>query len=298
MTISSRGYRTLPATAAQVERWSVAVEDGPSYDNLPVATDWTYFQGIQASVEMLVDNANLHAPLGLADDAELGICLSWRTQRVGMRGSSQIVPIRQGEVSATTSIPPGHSGGILTLEARVVLLSPGRDTDDALAPRLKGSILWSDTWKVLLEGIAARLPIVPVPPGQAPFIDLHNARWFVKVEMTDLDAPIDAAVRVFINDANENVQRMMAEPGGETANAMTSSLLIDVQREFIRVALEDDGPFEPGRDYPDGSLGAALAASLKLFGDDYEELQARATYDSASFDVEVQGRLGEERVNG
>ena len=90
----------------------------------------------------------------------------------------------------------------------------------------------------------------------------------------------------------------MAEPGGETANAMTSSLLIDIQRELMRLALAEDSVYEHDHDYPDGSLGDALSASLGLFRKDFELLQNIAQYDAASFDVELQGRLGEERVNG
>jgi hypothetical protein len=91
---------------------------------------------------------------------------------------------------------------------------------------------------------------------------------------------------------------MMAEPGGETANAMTSSLLIDIQRELLRAALADDGGYDHDHDYPPGSLGAALAAALHLFPKDFELLQNISQYDHASFDVELQGRLGQERVNG
>ncbi|WP_442574857.1 hypothetical protein ACSBPH_13620 [Microbacterium sp. F51-2R] len=298
MTHSSRGYRTLPVTAARIDRWTIAVEDGPSYDNMTTATDWTYFQSIQASVEMLLDTAGLAGAVGLSDDAEFGVSLAWRTSRVGLRGSSRIVPVEGAEVSTSVLIPIGAAGGSLTLEAKVVLVAPGVGDRDELAPTEMGSVLWSVEWHVMLEGIAARLPIIPVSAGQHPFVDLHNARWLVKVEMADLEAPIDAAVRIFVNESNENVQRMMAEPGGETANAMTSSLLIDIQRELMRLALAEDDVYEHDHDYPDGSLGDALSASLGLFRKDFELLQNIARYDAASFDVELQGRLGEERVNG
>lgn len=298
MTHASRGYRTLPMAAARIDRWTISVEDGPSYDNMTTATDWTYFQSIQASVEVLLDTSGLAESVGLPPDAEFGVSLAWRTSRVGLRGSSAIVPADGAEVSASALIPIGAAGGTLTLEAKVLLVDPGSGVRDSLAPTEMGSILWSAERQVVLEGIAARLPIIPVSAGQHPFIDLHNARWLVKVEMSDLDAPIDAAVRVFVNESNENVQRMMAEPGGETANAMSSSLLIDIQREFMRLALAEDSVYDHDHDYPDGSLGDALSASLALFRKDFELLQNIAQYDAASFDVELQGRLGEERVNG
>jgi len=298
VTHSSRGYRTLPPHAARVDRWTVAVEDGPSYDNLTVATDWTYYQSIQASVEMLVERSELPALLGLPDDAEFAVSLSWRTARVGLRGSSPLVPIDGDEAAASALIPVGEVGGSLTLEAKVLLLSPGSGSRDELAPTEMGSILWSAEWPVLLEGIAARLPIIPASMRQYPFLDLHNARWLVKVEATDLEAPIDAAVRIYVNESNENVQRMMAEPGGETANAMTSSLLLDIQRELMRLALAEDSLYEPDHAYPEGSLGAALTTAIGLFRKDFEELQNIAQYDPPRFDTELQGCLGEERVNG
>lgn len=296
MTFSSRGYRPLPFTAARAERWSVSVEGGPSYENLPVATDWTYFQGIRARVELLIEHPGLHARLGVAPDAQLGVTLSWRTRRVGLRGTSAPVPIERAETAAFADIPAGAMGGILALEARIIMLDPGRGSEDPLAPSEVGAILWSDTWSVTLEGVAPRLPIVPVPAGRDPFFDYHDARWYVSVDVADLEAPIDAVVRIFVNDANENVRRMMLEPEGDAASAMTSSLLIDVQRELIRLALDDDTAFAPDHDYPEGSLGAAMSTSLKLFGGDFDELQARAHYDAARFDVQIQGLLGEEHA--
>lgn len=297
MTFSSRGYRSLPSTAAHAERWSVSVESGPSYENLPVATDWTYFQGIRARVELLIEYPGLHAHLGVAPDARFGVTLGWRTKRVGLRGASPPVEIERAETAAFVDIPAGAMGGILTLEARIIMTHAGTGGQDPLAPSEIGAIMWSDTWGVTLEGIAPRLPIVPVPMGQDPFFDYNAARWYISVDIADLEAPIDAVVRVFVNEANENVRRMMLEPEGETATAMTSSLLLDVQRELVRLTLDDNTPFAPDHDYPDGSLGAAMSTSLKLFGGDFDELQARAHYDAARFDVQIQGLLGAEHAH-
>lgn len=299
MNFASRGYRVLPSSAARAELWSVGLDGGQSYDNGTVAIDWTYHQGIHASVSLFIELKTLRERLGIAPDSTIGAMLAWRTARVGLRGSSTPVTVQVAETDVSTFIPAGEVGGTLTLEARLILLDPGRKARDPLAPSEPGAILWSDQLSMALEGIAPRLPILSIPAGHAPFYNLHNARWHVKVEYADLDAPIDAAVRVYLNEANEKVLRMMLEPDGETASVMSSSLLLDVQREFVRIALLADGqPFDPDQTYADGSLGAAMAASIGLFAEDFDELQNRATWDAARLDIEVQGRLGQERAHG
>lgn len=298
MSLSSRGYRALPQSSARAELWSIGLEGGESYDNGAVAIDWTHQQSIHASVNLLIELKTLRERLGVAADSTIAATLAWRTARVGIRGTSTPSVIEAAESSVSTIIPLGVVGGTLTLEARVILMDAGTGSADRLAPSEPGSILWSDTSTFVLEGTAPRLPILLIPAGQEPFFNMHHARWFIKVEFSDLEVPVDAAVRVYVNNGNEKVRRMMLEPDGETASVMSSSLLLDVQREFVRIALvEESQPFDPDYTYPDGSLGSAIAASLKLLPGDFGQLQAVAKWDAARSDVDVQGRLGMERAH-
>lgn len=295
MTHASRGFRTLPPQIAKVERWTVSLEEGPSYDNVDVAIDWTYYQGIQASAEVLIEQDALASSVGLPADAIFGISLAWRSKRVGLRGASPAQQVLGGEIAVQVDIPRGDVGGVMWLEARIILLDPGSGVSDPFAPREVGATLWSAEHRVTLEGVAPRLPIIPSPPDQVPFMDLHNARWFIQLETMDLEAPFDAAVRVYVNQGNESVRRLLDEPTSETAAALGSSLLIDIQRELMRAAFSDDAAFQPDRDYTDGSVGAVIAASLELFADDHEILRNRWELSHAELDVEIQGRLGKER---
>lgn len=295
MTLASKGFRTLPPNVAKVERWTVSVEEGPSYDNVDVAIDWTYYQGIQLSADILIERDALAVSVGLPPDAVFGVCLAWRTKRVGLRGTSRALPISGGEVSLHVDVPRGEVGGVMWLEVRIMLLDPGSEGADSLAPREIGATLWTAERRVTLEGVAPRLPIIPVPPNQVPFQDLPNARWFIKLEAADLEVPFDAAVRVFVNQGNESVRRLLDEPASATAAVLGSSLLVDIQRELMRVAFDEDAGFQPERDYPDGSLGAVIAVSLDVFDDDHETLRNRWLFSHAELDVEIQGRLGMER---
>ncbi|WP_457098967.1 hypothetical protein [Microbacterium sp. P5_E9] len=290
----SRGYLPLPSTAARLDTWNVAIENGPSYDEPSATPDWTYFQGIQVTANLLCDYSNLAASAHLSPDARFGLSLEWSSS-VGLRGVGEPVPITGAETTAVAQIPAGHVGGALQLALTVLLLDPGATVANPLAATQRGAVMWSDSWRVHLEGIAARLPIVPTGLGADPFYDFHNARWFVDVDQTDLAAPIDAALRVFVNEGNESVQRMLLEPTAEVSQTLTASLRLDIHRQLLTIALTEESGYEDDEDYPDGSLGAAMHATLQLFPDGYDELQAKATYDPGRFDAEVQGRLGKER---
>lgn len=297
MTTASRGYRTLPPGSAALEAWSITLEGGQTYDNGAPVADFERHHALNVSARVIIEEAAIGRDLGLPSDAELGLILSWRTTGAGVRGRSDVVPIRGAEVSVEALVPAGHAGGVLTMEVSIVLIRHGRDTPtDPLVPVEKGSILWRHSERALLEGIAPRLPMVVIPLGQPPFFDMHDARWFIEVDSDNLEAPADGCIRVYLNGGNESVLRMLADPDSDVALVMDASLRLDVQRELVAVGLLDEvDAFDDGVEYPEGSLGAALSAATRLIPGELAEKRSRAESERARLDVELQGRLRRER---
>lgn len=298
MVVASRGYRTLPPGTAALKGWSIALEGGQTYDNGAPVIDFERHHALNVSARVAIEEAAFGRDLGLTSDAEIGLILSWRTTGAGIRGSSEVVPVRGAVVSVEARVPAGYAGGDLTMEVSIVLMSAGPESPaDPLVPVDKGSILWRHSERATLEGIDPRLPMIVMPLGPWPFYDMHEARWRIDIDADNLEAPADGCIRVYLNGGNEAVLRMLDEPDGDVAQVMTASLLLDVQRELVAVGLLDErDEFDDSVEYPAGSLGSAIRALTKGLKWDLAELRYRAESDRAGLDVEVQGRLSSERA--
>lgn len=300
----SRGYRMATPDSANAVAWTVEPAEGEPYENMPVIKDWSYFQPIDMSVRVRVDLESLLSSSGSATDARVGLALSWRTKTVGRSGTGTIEPIESSEVTALARAPRGMVGGTLIMEAKIVLIEPGIRTSSPYAPVEPGSVLWESMSLVTLEGTAPRLAISVVAAGLPPFAGDKKARWLVSVNHSDLSLPVDVTVRVSLNEANPRIVAMVQNPESEASAVLLSSLVLDLNRELVRSSLllvEDFEPADAGGEdplYPEGSLGAAMAAILGLWPDDVDALRARAEYDWAELDVDIQKYLSNEANNG
>lgn len=297
MKAVSRGHLTIARDCVRIDRYTVSVQDGPSYDNPSHLADWTYYQGLEVAFDIVVDLPGAFESLRMPF-AELGAVLTWQCKRTGLRGLGPLVPLRTQETQVVASIAPGMVRGELQLTPRIILIDSGGDAGPG-APTQGGAILWqpSQPVSVRLEGIGARMPVISAPAKGEPFMGSTTARWKVEIDSSDLEVPVDAAMTVIINESSPDVSLMLDEPETPVAKVLQGALLLDVNRELVRVAISDRG-IETDRAYPEGSLGALMALQVGLMGESPEVLRVMAAQDPAQFDVEVQAKLGTKVTEG
>ncbi|MCI4013009.1 hypothetical protein [Brevibacterium sp. ZH18] len=301
MSALSRGYRMSGTNSASIKNWVVDVSGGIELECPAIIPDWSYFHPISVSLTVRVDHDRLFRTAGIATDSVVALSLSWSTRKVGRSGVGSVVPIISDEATAKVSIPQGHVGGRLVLDARIILLESGTG-NEPFAPVEIGSILWEDSCEVQLEGDAPRLPVVMIPIGQPPFSGNPNARWHISINHEDLTLPVDVVVRINLNEANPAIAGLLDGDSSGQSKVLLSSLMLDLHRELVRCALLDVDEFgvvprevaTADTLYPSGSLGSAMEADLALLGGEFETLQNQAKLRWAELDVEIQRNLNVE----
>lgn len=292
MSAVSRGYRTISERFVKINHVTVQVEGGPSYDDPRYLEDWTYYQGLRVSVALSVDLPGARHATGDAAGV-LGVSIAWACKRTGLRGTSEATPIADQNLTTSVEIPAGTLRGQVQISPRIILLQPG-PTRDKGSPDSRGSLLWqlSDPIVVRLEGVAARMPIMTAPVRGEPFLGQQRAKWKIEVDRSDLDVPVEAAIRVILNEGNDEARLLLEDPHREAARAIEHFLTLDVHRELVRAALHEDTGLDPSRTYPDDSIGALLQLELSLLSEPIDTLRLLRDDYPARLDTDIQGRLG------
>lgn len=239
---------------------------------------WDPLTDISLFREVELDVARIISDCGLPPDCRLRMSASWYSPGTWLR-SSQPAPgaffdisgrVAHARGSLRLSAPGPRLAGSIAIRTELTLLHPGVKPGD-LSPTIAGQILFQDPKRISLEGLGARFPVELV---RFPEITKY-AGWSLAVS-TDLDRPFLGGVRLLINSDHLSVSRAVtADPPCATDRVIGSAIYYDVGRQLLLGALSHtefaarfDGHRRGTEPFPEGSIGAALAALLQnLFGE-------------------------------
>jgi hypothetical protein len=251
---------------------------------------WDYDTVLSLQRSLTVDGARARAESGLGMDAELAISARWTASGSLLRGrawQSGVPAVDDVELIAEFDLPGSELGGTLDLALVLTVVDPGA-APSAVAPRRRGSVLWTDSHPVRLQGNATHFPIAVADFEQLPYPS--ETTWFLDIG-DDLEAAALGSLLLIVNESRDVVVEALtgvAEPS-PTTNAIMSVLWTDTLRSLVERAVTDD-EFDQGNDYPTGSLGAVLRAILRdRFPDeDLESLRREHDQDPALFTSRIQ----------
>jgi hypothetical protein len=152
-------------------------------------------------------------------------------------------------------------------------------------------VVWSASHSIRLEGIGSRMPVLAVPFSMHMAAAGGHAMWWLQVNGSDMQAPADSILWMWLNDENSMIQELLTEPESEGAEHTQQFLKIDFYRQLIGLGIRDPD-FDPSDDFPAGSLGAVIAAPMSLLDTSIEDLRAKYQHDPQRLDAEIQSRLG------
>lgn len=256
---------------------------------------WDYGVDLRFSRTIHIDIPRLRSEAGLGADAEARLTVTWHTERgyaSGERAFRAEIPLSG---SSATTVQPfvdvtgSRLAGDVVLTTHLVLSVPGQKSV-AMAPRRPGSVLWTDSTVVSLEGTGARVPIVVVDFREmfAPFE--ADAAWTVQISTDWKELHPSVAFQVLLNSRRESMVAALRNPQpGEHERAMRSMLFFDVGRQLIRHSLADED-FGLDARYPDDSLGSSMIRRIKsLFPNKtVEEIRSWAAHEADSFERYLQ----------
>jgi hypothetical protein len=270
--------------------------EGALWFELPAALPrWDYATPVALRRRISVDVAGVLADCQLQSSAELTVTVVWRSTSTGLRGACDPRPLNAGAATVEIAINLDGSllGGVLVLHTHLILGNPGR-TRAPLAPKRHGAILWTDKATVLLEGEAARFPVVLVDFERFP-LATPGAAWYLDVRRGALDHSTLGALCLYINSTHSDVVKATQVTSDDpAARAIVSALRYDITRALVNVALDEEEFVRAPDAYADGTLGATFRRLLHLIAPDQtvESLHGLRDRGTGELDCLLQARVG------
>jgi hypothetical protein len=248
--------------------------------------DWHYLSDVSVEWPLVVDMPGIREDCLLPEDAEIGVILAWRSDRTNLRSNIPSIPLTHGENLLRASIPGSTLGGTLTIEASVVLRRPGAD-QSPLAPSRPGSLLWSSSEQIVLEGSGGRFPTISADFVEAGIAGESFGMWYLDISDADLQANSTTALALYVNSANISMKEVLAGGSTPRTSQLVAFMMYDVYRQLMDVAIRNP-EFDDRARYERGSVGDMLVTFLRIFFPGKNIGQLRRDYDHQPSDVEAE----------
>jgi hypothetical protein len=247
---------------------------------------WHYLTDVSVEWPVSVDLHGVQQDCGLSGDAQIGISLSWRSDRTNLRAANPVIAVADGENMLRAVIPGPTLGGTLTIEVSLVL----RRTDaaaDRFAPSRPGTLLWRHSESFALEGAGGRFPTSITNFTTEGFPGGTAGLWYLEIIDTDLQASCTAALMLYLNSSHPSVQEMLGETESTHNTPLMQFMLYDVYRQLMGVAYRDE-EFDDRASYDKGSFGDILITLLRLFFPGRDITQLRRDFALNPTEVEAE----------
>jgi hypothetical protein len=248
--------------------------------------DWHYLSDVSVEWPLSVDLLGIRQDCQLPSDAEIGLLLSWRSDRTNLRSSISPLPLIQGENLLQASIAGSTLGGTITLDAEIVLRRPGTAMSP-LAPSRPGLLLWGASEQVVLEGAGGRFPTISADFAAEGIAGNNMGMWYLHISDADLQANCTTALAFYVNSTNPSIQEVLAGGTAARGSQIVAFMMYDVYRQLMDVATRNS-EFDDRVGYERGSLGDMLVTLLRMFFPGKSISQLRRDYDLTPADVEAE----------
>jgi hypothetical protein len=250
-------YRRPSRNTVTAGPWLLAVEDEevPLPEFLP---DWDYQLDLTLRRTIGIDAAEIRAASGLPEEARIALVVVWSASGPNLSGRATYIELGAETEPHTLAVDLRGSdlGGTLSVHTRIVLAQRLETAATGVAHRA-GSILWSDTTTVRLQGDAAQFPMAVIDFRDTAFP--NDAPWHLQIGGS-LDGAAMGALLLLLNETNPRVLtafRNAAKPT-EADRLVLSTIYTDIAVRLLLHALHHHD-FLDDTEYAEGSLGATCA---------------------------------------
>ncbi|TWH16654.1 hypothetical protein L618_002200000640 [Rhodococcus rhodochrous J45] len=285
-------YRTPSPETVDAGVWhlhvnGLALEVG---DHIP---DWDYNTNLSLSRRIHVDVGRLNEEVALPMGTEFAISVVWSASGSSQRAQAyREVVSGEGttKVAAEFMLVGADLGGTVELETFLTLAEDLNDAPD-FAPRLGGSVLWTDSKVIRLQGEAPQFPIAVVDFAATDFPE--DAGWYLQIGR-NLEGAAMGSLLLCINEANSGAANAFKNAGNPQVvdAAVVSAVYADVARTLIEYALTNP-EFDDESEFPEDSLGAILQGLVQRYFPDssLDDLRKQRENSPAWFSSAVQGAV-------
>lgn len=286
----SVGHLVLEEGMVDVAEWTYFVEGKPLGAGTESLDDWNYFSNLRVSCIVSLDLAAVYEMLGVPEDQELAWVLVARSTSNLLITASNPCVVRDGVQEIACELPSSDLGGVLTVDLEMGLTQPVIDTLSPFAPSRIGHTVFRTFSRVVLEGDAGQLPILPVSFKSHGVKNPGSSWWWLRFLSNDLLDSANSALWMWLNTDNDLLRVLIEQPDSEPGKTWMRFLKVDFVRQLLREALSHP-ELNDVDEYPDGSLGALLKGVIKLVGASVEEVRSRYSEDGGLVEANLQGAV-------
>ncbi len=290
-----------PANAVVCQPWMMKE---PRQEGLAsVFPEWDSATDLKLSRSMHLDTQRIWTSCCLATDDRIAVAAEWTSEGTSLRGMSAVEAVGYGDggdLTVALQAPGAELGQALLLKTRLVLLPGKGKAESRLAPRLPGSILWQDEFRVALEGEGSRFPMETIDFEHLNGVP-RGASWHLSWMPHEPELPLSAALRLYLNSRREQVIRAVVAPlPSEAQQRVRRVILWDVGRRMVKGMLENPEFKGNKGGYAPGSLGQAATSLIEvhLHGETIEGLRALQKAQPDLFETFLQSAFDPLQENG
>jgi len=292
MRAISLGHLTIPLESVPNLSWQLAIGDTVLPDDQDVAEQWTYHDDVNVTCSFSLDFEDALSRLKLPSGSSLGAVMVARNSGTPIVLVSNVLPVIGGQQELYFSVPADQLSGTLSLEFQIALTSEAGPDAHLLAPRKAGHIVFRSDRRLVLEGTAPRLPMLPVNFSDHGIPNASGSLWWLRLMTRDLYASASSAVWLWMNVENKSIKAMLDNPDAAESEVWLQFLEIDFLRQLLREALSHDD-LELTAEYPENSLGSALSGVVRLLGESVDYVRTRYKDDAGRVEAELQAKIGD-----
>jgi hypothetical protein len=296
MTLATSAPFRIPGKdRVLVQSWWI-LDGGQAVEAPEALPHWDPLTRIDVRCDLVLDLDGLRADCDLGKDSRFGLILRWQSAGTSIRGTGPMTLISKStrDITLTAEIPGSDVAQSVRCDAHVLFWS-GRPKS-VVAPSVTGTVLWTASKEVVLEGIGSRFPVEFCDFNDRGWLP-SDAGWYLDWDPEQPEQPFLRGVRLLINTRHSAVSSAVAGHGAVGASPRDRAIVESVHHDVARVMILGilrNNDFVRGPDaFPEGSVGRTLARLIRtLFqGERMPELAERAKSNPFRLECELQERL-------
>lgn len=229
---------------------------------------WDYAAELGIAWELEVDKPRLLEECGLGPSSDIRLGFRWRSTKTTLYDSSIQQPLVDGRNALRLVVPSELLGGTLVISLYALVMSIHPHECSPLAASLPGSILWTESRSVHLEGVGSRFPLVAV---DFPAGEMQKGMWEFAPSTTDLEASAMGSFNLRVNSAHPSIRKLLDTPGSAESKVLLATLKADLHRQLIAWALREGSHI---KSFESDTIGGVLWATFQRYfpESDFDEM--------------------------
>lgn len=242
---------------------------------------WDYSAELRVAWEVEVDKVQMLEQCGLGPSTDVRLGFRWRAAKTTLFESGVGAAVVNGRNQIEARIPSDRTGGAVTISLFVLVMGVQPHECSPLAARRPGSILWSDSRQMFLEGMGSRFPLVAV---EFPAGEMQKGMWEFAPSSIDLEASAMGSFNLRLNTGHPSIRKLLDSPAAAESKVLQRLLKADLHRNIISWALRE-GP--QIRSYEDDTIGGVLWSTFRRYFPESEFEEMSSSMETVPWRVEA-----------